>query len=81
MDGILAGPVLTFMDWIGNARHGVALPNNYWPERRWRDTFGSLGLGVKEWRTDLRLYPAVADLVFGRSLHFVTRLEPEGASE
>jgi SAM-dependent methyltransferase len=80
LDGALSKPILTFMDWVGNARHGVALPNNYWPERRWRDEFTTLGLAVTEWRTDLGLYPGVADLVFGRSLHFVARLEPRSAA-
>ena len=75
LDGALARPTLTLMDWVGNARHGVSLPNNYWPERRWRETFGSLGLTISEWHTELGLYPKVADLVFGRSLHFVARLE------
>jgi SAM-dependent methyltransferase len=76
LDGVLAGSTLAFMDWIGNARHGVSLPNNYWPERRWRDTFAELGLGIGAWHTDLGLYPGLADRVFGRSLHFVARLEP-----
>lgn len=76
LDGVLAGSTLAFMDWVGNARHGVSLPNNYWPERRWRDTFAELGLGIGAWDTDLGLYPGLADRVFGRSLHFVARLEP-----
>ena len=28
--GFLAGQTLRFMDWVGNARHGVVLPYNYW---------------------------------------------------
>jgi len=76
LDGIFAGPTLALMDWVGNARHGVSLPNNYWPERRWRETFQALGLAIGDWDTDLHLYPGLADRVFGRSLHFVARLEP-----
>jgi SAM-dependent methyltransferase len=79
LEGAFAKPTLTFMDWMGNARHGVALPNNYWPERRWRAAFEDLRLVVTGWNSDLGLYPWVADLVFGRSLHFVARLEPRGA--
>jgi 2-polyprenyl-3-methyl-5-hydroxy-6-metoxy-1,4-benzoquinol methylase len=31
-DGLLAGPTLRLMDTVGNARHGVSLPHNYWPK-------------------------------------------------
>jgi SAM-dependent methyltransferase len=78
LTGLLAGPTLRFMDWIGNARHGVDLPYNYWPPERWSAAFGELGLTVQEWATDLRLYPWPANLVFGRSLHFIARLAPAG---
>jgi SAM-dependent methyltransferase len=74
LEGFLAGPTLRFMDRAGNARHGVSLPYNYWPRRRWRDAFDGLGLEVETWREDLGLYPAPADRVFGRSLHFIARL-------
>jgi SAM-dependent methyltransferase len=78
-DGFLASPTLRFMDHVGNARYGVALPYNYWTERRWRDTFRNLGLTVTAWKKDLGLYPWPADWVFGRSLHFVARLEKAGS--
>src|SRR5205085_9858791 len=29
--GLLARPTLAFMDRVGNRRHGVPLPYNYWP--------------------------------------------------
>jgi len=74
MDGVLAYLILRFMDWVGNAHHDVALPYNYWSERRWRAAFDELGLGVEQWRTTLGLYPWPASLVFERGLHFVTRL-------
>ena len=32
LDNLAAAAVLRFMDWMGNARHGVILPYNYWPE-------------------------------------------------
>lgn len=74
-DGLLAGPTLRFMDWVGNAPHGVALPYNYWPETRWRDTFVKLGLTPAAWHARLGLYPFPASLAFDRGLHFVARLE------
>jgi SAM-dependent methyltransferase len=74
-NGMLAGPTLRFMDHVGNARHGVALPYNYWPRQRWLDAFRQLGLTVAVWKKDLGLYPWPASWAFGRSLHFVARLE------
>jgi SAM-dependent methyltransferase len=78
--GWLARPTLRLMDWVGNARHGVALPYNYWPEARWRSAFDELGLRVTAWRRELRLYPWPADWIFGRSLHFIARLAVRGRS-
>ncbi len=65
---------LRFMDWVGNARHGVALPHNYWSRRQWMDTFAELGLTLTAMREDLHIYNAALDRLFGRSLHFVATL-------
>jgi SAM-dependent methyltransferase len=73
-DGFLSGFTLRFMDWVGNAHHGVVLPYNYWPAKRWRQAFAELGLQPTESRTKLGLYPGPADWVFGRRLHFVALL-------
>lgn len=75
-NGPLAGPTLRFMDYVGNAHHGVVLPYNYWPRGRWLEAFHELGLTVRAWKDDLKLYPCPADWVFGRSLHFIALLEP-----
>lgn len=75
LQGWLARPTLHFMDWVGNARHGVALPYNYWREERWRLAFASLSLDLSHWETKLGLYPPPVGWVFDRSLHFVARLE------
>jgi len=77
LDGFLAGPTLKLMDRIGNARYGVALPNNYWSKQRWFDAFSTLGLTVAYWQKELGLYPKPANWFFGRSLHFVARLNLE----
>jgi SAM-dependent methyltransferase len=74
-NGLLAGLTLRFMDFVGNAPHGVALPYNYWPYKKWQKAFDSLDLKVGAWKTDLRLYPSTVDWVFGRSLHFIARLD------
>jgi SAM-dependent methyltransferase len=73
-DGLLAGPTLRLMDWVGNAHHGVALPYNYWTERRWRRTFDELGLRIEQWIAEVGLYPWPLSAVFGRRLHFLARL-------
>jgi SAM-dependent methyltransferase len=72
--GWLAPPTLRLMDWVGNARHGVSLTYNYWPKPRWLDAFRSLCLSVQVWEQKLGLYPWWGDVVFGRSLHFVSLL-------
>lgn len=74
-DGLLAGPTLRFMDYVGNARYGVALPYNYWPLARWQAAWTKLGLKPAVWVDELGLYPVWANWIFGRKLHFVTALE------
>lgn len=78
LNGFLAGPTLRFMDWVANARHGIALPHTYWPRQKWLDTFDALGLTVKVWKTDLGLYRP-AGWLFGRQLHFIARLDRDSA--
>jgi SAM-dependent methyltransferase len=65
---------LRFMDWVGNARHGVALPYNYWPRKRWDEAFAALGLAPSSWDEDLGIYPPWADWLFGGRLHFIALL-------
>ena len=74
-DGWLAYSTLRFMDGVGNARHGVRLPYNYWDRRQWQEAISALGLTVGEWRPRLRLYPPPASLLFDRTLQFAARLD------
>jgi hypothetical protein len=74
-NGLLAGSTLRFMDWIGNAHHGVVLTYNYWPRDLWKQSFSELNLKENYWKQDLRLYPVIANWIFGRSLHFIARLD------
>jgi SAM-dependent methyltransferase len=73
-NGILAQQRLRFMDWIGNARFGVALPYNYWSAERWNQAWQDLGLRVDEMVVDVGLYPPPLSWIFGAKLHFVARL-------
>jgi SAM-dependent methyltransferase len=78
-EGLLAGPVLRFMDWVGNAHHGVALRYCYWTEAQWRTVLHEVGLVPGEVRRQLGLYPWPACLLFERGLHFLAGLERSGA--
>ena len=75
LEGFLAGSTLRFMDRVGNLRHGAALRYDYWPRRRWLETFESLGVKVTAWQQELDLYPWPASWVFERHLHFLALLE------
>lgn len=73
--GIAAQQRLRFMDWVGNARFGVALPYNYWTEQQWHSAWQAFGLCPAQLVTDLKLYPPLADRVFGAQLHFIAELK------
>ena len=73
-NGLLAGPTLRFMDWVGNARHGVALPYNYWTKGQWERAFAELGLSAEAWVDRIGLYPWWARPAFERKLHYIARL-------
>ena len=79
--GLLADRTLRFMDRVGNARHGVALPYNYWTRRQWDDAFERAGLNEIAWQPKLGLYPFPASAVFDRSLHFIAELSTRARSE
>lgn len=75
INGFLAETTLRFMDRIGNVRYGVASPGNYWHQSQWEEAFETLALTPVDWLEKLELYPKVVDMWFGRSLHFLARLE------
>jgi ubiquinone/menaquinone biosynthesis C-methylase UbiE len=73
-DGLLANDTLRFMDWFGNAAHGVRLPYNYLSKSEWLANWSDLGLTVDRLVESLGLYPAPFTWLFDRKLHFVARL-------
>ncbi len=75
LNGLFAESTLRFMDQVGNKRYGVTLPYNYWSQQKWLDAINNLGLKIRSWKKDLKLYPPLADRIFGRSLHFVAKLD------
>lgn len=78
-DHLLQGPfaslTLRFMDYVGNAPHGVALPYHYLTPHEWKEHFQQAGLRVRKEIRELGMYPWWANWLFGRSLHFVGLLE------
>jgi SAM-dependent methyltransferase len=72
--GFLAKARLRLMDWAGNARFGVSLPYNYWPEQRWRSVWQELGLEPERFVTKLGLYPFPASVLLEEKLHFIASL-------
>lgn len=73
-EGVLADATLRFMDWVGNAQHGVVLPYNYLSDPEWRSIWSKLGLKVERLTDKVGLYPAPFSWLFDRRLHFVARL-------
>jgi SAM-dependent methyltransferase len=73
-----ARAILSIMDWIGNAPHGVALRYRYWTESQWRSAWTALHLTVVSYQTELGLYSSLARPFFEKGLHFLAKLEPGG---
>ena len=73
-EGVFANVTLRFMDWVGNASHGVVLPYNYLSDSEWRGIWSRLNLKVERMQEKIGLYPAPFSWFFDRRLHFVARL-------
>jgi SAM-dependent methyltransferase len=72
---------LKLMDNVGNSRFGVSLPFNYLSPQEWQRLFSGLSLAEAQISNRIGLYPGPLNLIFGRGLHFVTRLNvPSGTS-
>ena len=73
-NGFLARARLRFMDWVGNAPHGVRLPYNYLSRSDWAALWRLTGLQVESKVEDLPLYAGPANWLFGKGLHFLAEL-------
>lgn len=73
-EGVLADFTLRLMDWVGNARHGVALPYRYYTRAEWKEMIARCGLMQQDWSERLGLYPGPANWLFGRHLHVLATL-------
>ncbi len=74
-DGFLSNETLKLMDWVGNARHNVVLPYNYWQKKQWEKAFFELNLKPIAYNTKLNLYPFPINMFFERNLHFLALLQ------
>jgi len=75
-NGPLSRAILTFMDEVGNRRHGVALPHHYLNGSQWSEIVARLRLTPAFWEVGgLGLYPWPASIVFGGRLHVLARLD------
>ena len=72
--GPLSHATLRLMDWIGNARHGVPLPYDFWSQEQWREAFAELDLRAEDERRRLGLYPIPFRYLFEKRMHFILRL-------
>lgn len=75
-EGLLAGPTLRLMDWVGNKGHGVDLPYNYLSRDEWQAAYFRSKLTTVTSREKLGLYPPPLSWFFERQLHFVALLAP-----
>jgi len=66
--------VLAFMDWVGNRPHGVVLPYRYFSPASWTAAVTDAGLREERREPVPGLYPFPFSALFGRGLHFVSRL-------
>lgn len=73
-EGLLAGPTLRAMDWVGNRGHDVRLPYNYLDSAQWDAAIAAAGLVKASWQERLGLYAAPLSWAFERRLHFVALL-------
>lgn len=80
-NGLLAKTRLQFMDWVGNAAHGVRLPYNYLSRDEWSKLWISGGFRLLDIDESFRLYPMPLDLIFGRELHFIATISAESGSQ
>ncbi len=67
--------ILKFMDWVGNAPHGVKVIYNFKDRSYWEKVFADAGLEIVSYTNNIPLYPFPFNMVFGRKLHFIALLK------
>ena len=68
--------IIKWMDWVGNAPHGVRLPYNFKDLAWWRALIARHGLTIRAFNSRVALYPFPFSELFGRDgMDFVMLLE------
>lgn len=69
--------ILSFMDRVGNLRHGVTLPYNYLSQQEWADLAARNQIKTATHLHKLGLYPWLARWLFEGKLHFLARWDKQ----
>lgn len=80
IDGVLAWPRISFIDWAANAGYGVPCLYRYYSAEEWSALFRKCGLVEQRVTDSLDLYPPGLNLMFGRRLQYLAVLGSESAS-
>lgn len=67
--------ILKFMDWVGNAPHGVKVIYNFQNKESWDKIFKNNNLEIVYYNENLKLYPQLINWLFGRKMHFIAVLK------
>jgi SAM-dependent methyltransferase len=68
---------LELMDWVGNRPHGVVLPFTFFDPQAWERILAGARLVETARGSVPTLYPFPVSAIFGRDLHFISRLQRE----
>lgn len=71
LQGFLAKPRVSLIDWAANAPHGVPCLYRYHTLAEWRDIAKTLGAKTEAEYADIDLYPAGWNALFGKRLQYV----------
>lgn len=70
IQGVLAKPRISLIDWAANAPYGVKCLYRYHTPGQWRSVPASLGMTAQEERLSMNLYPPGFNALFGRRLQY-----------
>jgi SAM-dependent methyltransferase len=74
IDGLLAWPRLSFIDWAANAGYEVPCLYQYYSGEEWSDLFRACGLHEERVLDSIDLYPTGLNLLFGKRLQYLAVL-------
>jgi SAM-dependent methyltransferase len=75
IDGPLAWPRISFIDWAANAGYDVPCLYQYYTGEEWSELFRSCGLAEERVIASIDLYPTGLNLLFGKRLQYLAVLK------